>query len=128
MAILGVLNTNLERTLIVKNACSVFLQAAPSELPVKEIRKALCTIEGLLSIRKLHIWQLSESQTVATMHATIHHAKDAMVMTSAIRHIFHDHGVQSATIQCEYPVESSFDVVCSSAQIILSVAQALIGL
>ena len=126
---LWIFGIDLERTLIVKNACSVFLQAAPSELLVKEIRKSLCTIEGLLSIRKLHIWQLSESQTVATMHATIHQAKDAMEMTSAIRHIFHEHGVQSATIQCEYPVGSSeFDVVCSSAQIILSVAQALIGL
>lgn len=60
----------------------------------------------MLSVHELHIWQLSESKIVASVHVMASRDHDFMPVAVEIRKALHHHGIHSSTIQPEYPPPS----------------------
>ncbi|KAL0959120.1 hypothetical protein HGRIS_014415 [Hohenbuehelia grisea] len=87
---------------LVKSTCYILLQRAPSEVSVEGVRTSILAIDGVLSLHDLHIWQLSESKTVASVHIMASRSHDFMLVAEKIRSVLHHHGVHSSTIQPEY--------------------------
>ncbi|MCO5566166.1 hypothetical protein L7F22_019842 [Adiantum nelumboides] len=56
---------------LVKSASFILLQGVPSAVPLDEVHSSLLEVKGVLSVHELHIWQLSESKNVASVHVLI---------------------------------------------------------
>ncbi|KAI0274636.1 cation efflux protein [Gloeopeniophorella convolvens] len=94
---------------LVRSTSFILLQGVPSEVSLEDVRTDILTVEGVLSVHELHIWQLSETKIIASVHVTASRKVDFMPVASNIRRILHQHGIHSSTIQPEY--HPSFDAI-----------------
>ncbi|KAG8910385.1 hypothetical protein FRC01_006365 [Tulasnella sp. 417] len=56
---------------LVKSASFILLQGVPTSVSLVDVRSAILSIPGVLSVHELHIWQLSESKIVASVHVLV---------------------------------------------------------
>lgn len=101
-----ILHTTLPLT---KASAKILLQATPDSIVVKDIKDDIEDIPGILSCHHIHIWQLSDSQNVASMHIQVEFpfsSEDGsnryMEVARQARKCLHAHGIHSATIQPEF--------------------------
>jgi hypothetical protein len=87
---------------LVKSASYILLQGVPSHVSLDAVRSSIKSIPGVVSVHELHVWQLSESTIVASVHVLIRPGMDYMEVASAIREGMHSHGIHSVTIQPEW--------------------------
>ncbi|KAI0051772.1 cation efflux protein [Auriscalpium vulgare] len=87
---------------LVRSTSFILLQGVPSEISLEDVRNAILTVNGVLSVHELHIWQLSESKIIASVHVTASRSVDFMPVAASIRKLLHHHGIHSCTIQPEY--------------------------
>ena len=59
-------------------------------------------LPGVLSVHELHIWQLSDTKRICSVHILLAQTANYMDIAAKIRKILHCHGVHSITIQPEY--------------------------
>jgi len=87
---------------LVRSASFVLLQGVPSTISLEQVRASILAVDGVLSLHELHIWQLSESKNIASVHVLASRDLDFMPIAANIRKTLHDHGIHSCTIQPEY--------------------------
>ncbi|KAJ6519166.1 cation efflux protein [Mycena sanguinolenta] len=87
---------------LVRSASFVLLQGVPATISLDQVRTAILAVEGVQSLHELHIWQLSESKNIASVHVLASREHDFMPIAAKIRKALHDHGIHSCTIQPEY--------------------------
>ncbi|KAJ7068861.1 cation efflux protein [Mycena belliarum] len=108
---------------LVRSASFVLLQGVPSTISLEQVRAAILSVDGVLSLHELHIWQLSESKNIASVHVLASRDLDFMPIAAKIRKVLHDHGIHSCTIQPEYyrlgPPESSLKGSTDTACLVL---------
>lgn len=86
----------------VKSASFILLQGVPPGISLQEVEQAIRDVEGVEEVHELHIWQLSESKVIASLHVHTVQERDFMRVASEIRARLHDRGIHSVTIQPEY--------------------------
>lgn len=86
----------------VKSASFILLQGVPSGISLQEVDQAIRDVDGVQDVHELHIWQLSESRLVASVHVLASRKHDFMQVAADIRKALHDRGIHSSTIQPEY--------------------------
>lgn len=92
-------------------ASRILLQAVPMGLNVDDIRDDITDIPGVLSCHHLHVWQLSDTKLIASLHVQIaFEFKDEgsqryMQIARQIRECLHQYGIHSSTIQPEFCCE-----------------------
>ncbi|KAL5535644.1 ZRC1 [Sanghuangporus sanghuang] len=87
---------------LVKSASFILLQGVPSGISLKDVDEAIRDVDGVQDVHELHIWQLSESKVVASVHVLASRKHDFMQVATDIRKALHDRGIHSSTIQPEY--------------------------
>ncbi|GLB36221.1 putative cation efflux protein [Lyophyllum shimeji] len=87
---------------LVKSASFILLQGVPSTVSLEAVRNAILQVEGVLSLHELHVWQLSETKVIASVHILTSREHDFMPTAVKIREALHHHGIHSSTIQPEY--------------------------
>lgn len=87
---------------LVKSASKILMQGVPEHVSLEAVREAIKAVPGVVSVHDLHVWQLSETTTVASVHVLILPDKDYMEVANAIRQELHTHGIHSVTIQPEF--------------------------
>lgn len=94
----------------------ILLQATPDHLDVNDIKEDIQNIPGVVSCHHVHIWQLSDSQIIASLHIQVAFsisveggAARYMQVSKAVRKCLHAYGIHSATIQPEFCLDSSRD-------------------
>ncbi|KAI0800902.1 cation efflux protein [Fomes fomentarius] len=87
---------------LVKSTAFILLQGVPATISLEEVRDAILDVDGVLSVHELHIWQLSESKIVASVHVMASRKHDFMPVAAQIRKALHERGIHSSTIQPEY--------------------------
>jgi solute carrier family 30 (zinc transporter), member 1 len=98
----------LDMSCLVRSTSFILLQAVPPEVSLEDVKSAILDVEGVLSVHELHIWQLSETKIIASVHVTASRKVDFMPIASNIREILHKRGIHSSTIQPEYhPIRDS---------------------
>lgn len=86
----------------------ILLQATPDHIDVNEIRQDIQTLPGVLSCHHIHIWQLSDTKVVASMHMQVSFpiseegGEKYMQLAKRARKCLHAYGIHSATIQPEF--------------------------
>lgn len=86
----------------VRSTSFILLQGVPPTVSLDEVRAAILEVEGVLSLHELHVWQLSESKIVASVHVMASRNHDFMPIAAKIRKALHERGIHSSTIQPEY--------------------------
>ncbi|KAH7931047.1 cation efflux protein [Leucogyrophana mollusca] len=87
---------------LVRSASFILLQGVPPTISLDEVRESILNVDGVLSVHELHVWQLSESKIVASVHVMASRNHDFMPVAADIRKALHHHGIHSSTIQPEY--------------------------
>jgi zinc transporter 1 len=98
-----------------KAASRILLQAVPAGLSVDEIREDITELDGVISCHHLHVWQLSDSKIVASLHVQVDFdfkgsgSAQYMELAREIRQCLHEYGIHSSTIQPEFCLDSNHD-------------------
>lgn len=91
----------------------ILLQATPEGIELQHIREDIEGLPGVITCHHVHVWQLSDTKIVASMH--IHVAfpiseasgEKYMVLAKRVRKCLHAYGIHSATIQPEFCLDES---------------------
>ncbi|KAL1740269.1 cation efflux protein [Schizophyllum fasciatum] len=87
---------------LVRSTSFILLQGVPATVSLEEVRAAILAVDGVLSLHELHVWQLSETKLVASVHVTASRNREFMPIAAQIRAALHERGIHSSTIQPEY--------------------------
>ncbi|AAS50900.2 ABR129Cp [Eremothecium gossypii ATCC 10895] len=86
-----------------RKASRILLQATPSSISADEIKGKILAIPGVISVHDFHIWNLTETFSIASIHVQVDCGQDSYIGTAkVIRSIFHRYGIHSATVQPEF--------------------------
>ncbi|ORX92761.1 cation efflux protein [Basidiobolus meristosporus CBS 931.73] len=88
---------------LVKSTCFILLQGVPSTIPVDLIQGQIQDLSGVISVHELHVWQLSDVKTIASVHIHIADHSIYMKVAKSIKDLLHTYGIHSVTIQPEFP-------------------------
>ncbi|KAI4130079.1 MAG: hypothetical protein LQ338_001931 [Usnochroma carphineum] len=94
-------------------ASRILLQAVPAGISVDDIKADIQDLPGVISCHHLHVWQLSDTKKVASLHIQVEFdfkgegSARYMQLARAIRRCLHEHGIHSSTIQPEFCLDSS---------------------
>ncbi|KAK7748355.1 Zinc resistance conferring protein [Diatrype stigma] len=86
----------------------VLLQATPDHLELSEVKEDIQNLPGVISCHHVHIWQLSDTKLVASLHIQVafpiteEGGEKYMKLAKQARKCLHAYGIHSATIQPEF--------------------------
>lgn len=105
-----------------KAASRILLQGVPVGMRVDEIRADIEGLPGIIGCHHLHVWQLSDTKFVASLHVQVDYdfkgegSSRYMQLARAVRKCLHAYGIHSSTIQPEFcldparsPTSAHFD-------------------
>ncbi|ESZ89521.1 hypothetical protein SBOR_10094 [Sclerotinia borealis F-4128] len=96
---------------LTKATAQILLQATPDSIDIASLKEDIESNEAVKGCHHVHIWQLSDSQLVASMHIQVafpigeDSGEKYMQLNKEIRQCLHGHGIHSATIQLEFCLE-----------------------
>lgn len=95
-----------------KAASRILLQAVPIGLDVDEIKTDIENLPGVVSCHHLHVWQLSDTKVVASLHVQVDCEAEGsgsasyMHLARQVRKCLHGFGIHSSTIQPEFCLQA----------------------
>ncbi len=98
-----------------KAASRILLQAVPENLSIDDITEDISDLEGIVSCHHLHVWQLSDTKLIASLHVQVDFdfkgegSARYMDLARQIRQCLHEYGIHSSTIQPEFCLDASHD-------------------
>jgi zinc transporter 1 len=98
-----------------KAASRILLQAVPENLSIDDIEADITSLDGIVSCHHLHVWQLSDTKLVASLHVQVdfdfkgHGSARYMELARRIRECLHEYSIHSSTIQPEFCLDASHD-------------------
>ncbi|XP_029966314.1 zinc transporter 1a [Salarias fasciatus] len=87
---------------LLKESALILLQTVPKQVNMHRLNERLLSLDGVLAIHELHIWQLAGSRIIATAHIKCHDPTSYMEVAKRIKDFFHDEGIHATTIQPEF--------------------------
>ncbi|KAG9562104.1 cation efflux protein, partial [Aureobasidium melanogenum] len=96
-------------------ASRILLQAVPAGLSIDDIKEDIEELPGIVSAHHLHVWQLSDTKLVASLHVQVDFdfkgegSARYMELARAIRDCLHEYGIHSSTIQPEFCLDPEHD-------------------
>ncbi|MED6238709.1 hypothetical protein ATANTOWER_028121 [Ataeniobius toweri] len=92
---------------LLKESALILLQTVPKQINIHRLNERLLSLDGVLAIHELHIWQLAGSRIIATAHIKCHDPTSYMEVAKRIKDFFHNEGIHATTIQPEFVTFSS---------------------
>jgi zinc transporter 1 len=78
------------------------MQGVPEGTDVAQIEAEILNLGGVVAAHDLHIWQLDEERSVASIHVVCTNRDTWPKLGPQVRKILHKAGIHSATIQAEF--------------------------
>ncbi|QPG75439.1 hypothetical protein FOA43_002793 [Brettanomyces nanus] len=86
-----------------RSSSRILLQGSPITIDSDEVKNAILHIPEVISVHDFHIWNLTESYLIATMHVDLNCSPEKfLAVASNLKSHLHDYGIHSATIQPEF--------------------------
>ncbi|KAI0392242.1 cation efflux protein [Xylariaceae sp. FL0594] len=98
---------------LTKATSKVLLQATPDHIELQDIKDDIQNLDGVISCHHVHIWQLSDTNVVASLHIQIafpitdEGGEKYMKLAKQARKCLHAYGIHSATIQPEFCLDQN---------------------
>ncbi|KAK7962193.1 cation diffusion facilitator family transporter [Apiospora aurea] len=105
-----ILRSAIPLTLATSN---ILLQATPDQIDIKDIKEDIQALPGVISCHHVHVWQLSDTKIVASMHIQVAFpiteagGEKYMALAKSARKCLHAYSIHSATIQPEFCLDES---------------------
>lgn len=97
-------------------SAKILLQGTPDHLDINEIRRDIQEIPGVINCHHIHLWQLSETQPIASLHIQLDLPIDQdgiavryIALAKAVRKCLHRYGIHNATVQSEFCLNGAHD-------------------
>jgi zinc transporter 1 len=96
-------------------ASKILLQATPDNIDLNDVKEDIQALPGVISCHHVHIWQLSDTRVVASMHIQVAfpiseaNGEKYMELSKMARKCLHAYGIHSATIQPEFCLDRGHD-------------------
>jgi len=87
---------------LVKRCAMILLQSTPNDINPEKINTKILQIPGIVNVHDLHVWQLVDGMTIASVHVEVEQGSDFTEIVDLIRKTFHKHGIHSSSIQPEF--------------------------
>lgn len=89
---------------LLRNSAEILLQRVPRvhEHDLKDALKNVMKIRGVCGIQNLHVWSLTNTDVVGTLHLHISTEADKASTKVQVSNILHDAGIKDLTVQVEY--------------------------
>jgi len=87
-----------------RKTANIVLHVAPPHTSIENIRKDIVDLALVKDMHELHVWQLSDRKTVASVHVILHahvNQTEYMDISTTIKNVLHRHKVHNTTIQLE---------------------------
>jgi len=94
---------------------NILLQATPDSIDPQHVKEDIQALPGVVSCHHVHIWQLSDTKIVASMHIQVAFpiseagGEKYMELSKNARKCLHAYGIHSATIQPEFCLDLDHD-------------------
>ncbi|KAG8841425.1 hypothetical protein FRC20_005049 [Serendipita sp. 405] len=98
---------------LVRSAGFILLQGVPSSISLRTIHSAIGNVPGVGSVHELHIWQLSETRLIASVHIKVDSTRPYMDIVRDVKKLLHANGIHSGTVQPEIGDDESDTKVCT---------------
>ncbi|XP_043931577.1 zinc transporter 1-like [Protopterus annectens] len=85
-----------------KESAHILLQAVPKNVDLVVLKSHLQRLQGVMAIHELHIWQLTDTCLVGTVHVKCQDANSFKELARKINIFFHSQGINAITIQPEF--------------------------
>jgi zinc transporter 1 len=78
------------------------MERCPDSIKSVEVREQLMTIQGVISVHELHIWELSKFTYIAMIHLVVDKKDRNSTVLAAVHNTLIAYGVYSSTVQIEF--------------------------
>ncbi|KAH0450876.1 hypothetical protein IEQ34_021568 [Dendrobium chrysotoxum] len=88
---------------LLRNSAEILLQRVPRtrEQNLRVTRDSLMRIEGVCDVRNFHVWSISNTEIVGTVHLHVSSETNKVLIKKKASDLFHEAGVKDFTIQVE---------------------------
>ena len=93
-----------------REVTELFLEKAPHNIDVAEIKEHIEGVDGLVDVHHIHIWSMDGQNNFATMHIVTD--SDHHKIKDAIREELREHGIEHVTIEIETSSELCYEKQC----------------
>lgn len=93
-----------------KPVFELFLEKAPHNIEVAEIKSHIEEIDGVLGVHHIHLWSIDGQNNFATLHVVTD--CDVHIIKDRIREEMHEHGIGHVTIETETSGEHCHEEEC----------------
>lgn len=90
---------------LVREAVGVLMESVPSWISLPAVMKDLGTIEGVVQVHDLHIWNVSSKQAALSVHLVSQRPSRELLL-AAQSLLREKYGITHSTIQVEYPEDT----------------------
>ncbi len=92
----------------------MFLEKIPRGICLEELKEHLLSIDGVVGVHHIHIWNMDETSIYATMHIVTD--EDPHQIKEMVREELSEHGICHATLETERSDETCHDTDCHSGR------------
>lgn len=93
-----------------KEVADLFLEKAPHDIAVGEIKEHIEELDGVLGVHHIHLWSMDGQNNFATMHIVTD--SDPHKIKDAVREMLRDHGIGHVTLEMETSSEHCHETHC----------------
>lgn len=88
---------------LLRNSAEILLQRVPRthEQDLFKALKSITKMKGVHGIRKMHVWSLTNTDVVGTIHLDVETETDRALAKAQVSHMLRDAGVKDLTVQME---------------------------
>lgn len=86
---------------LLKESLFLTLDAVPENVNINEIEQTISQIPGIVSWHHLHVWAVSTTENVATVHVVIDNLSHMEEIKHRLKTELHHKGINHSTIECE---------------------------
>lgn len=90
--------------------CHIFTFRTPKDVSVNTVKEMIENIDGVIDVHHIHIWNISENVTCATMHVVC--AEQSEHLKHEIKHVLHELSIAHSNIELESESETCLNPVC----------------
>jgi len=93
---------------LVKSCAQVLLQQVPPQIQIPKLTDKLREVPGIQNVHDVHVWQLVDNMTIASLHIVMEEGTTSFQDTIArAKKVLHSFGIHSSTLQPEFGVKTS---------------------
>ena len=93
-----------------KEVIDLFLEKTPHGIDIKQIRKHIVEIDGVIDVHHIHVWSMDGQRNYATMHIVTN--SDPHQIKERIREELKEHGIDHTTLELEAEDERCHEENC----------------